>query len=78
MTKLTKILGLILLLLFTICIVNILYNWDYFCQYSGVKTPEYYLAYRIWYMTEYGILLMTVILICAVVSNIYESQQNKI
>jgi hypothetical protein len=58
------------------CAVNILYNWNYFKQYSGVKTTEYYLAYNLWYITGYGLLGTTTILIASVILNISRKQND--
>ena len=63
-------LSVIGLILFVALIVNVIYNWDYFKQYSGDKTSNYYLAYSLWYVTSYGLLAIMTILISSIISNI--------
>lgn len=51
----------------TLCISNILFNWHYFKQYTGVKNYEYHVAYTVWYVTAYGLLSVATILITSLI-----------
>ena|ERR1700749_2015673 len=55
-------------LLFATCVVNIYYNWNYFKQYEGEHTTDYYIAHIIWDVSGWGLLLILTIFICSLLS----------
>lgn len=68
---------IIAFLLFVTCAINIYYNWNYFKQYEGMHTTDYYMAHTIWKATGYGLLFILTIFICSLLSNAKKNNSTK-
>ena len=53
----------ILFCLFLVYVCNLLYNWDYFKQYSGPETTMYFISKYIEYIFRYSVLISILLLI---------------
>lgn len=66
---------IICILLFITWIINLYYNWNYFKEYDGPKSTDYYIALSISYISGYGFLSVITIYICSLISNAKRSNK---
>ncbi len=67
-----SILGTILVLIF---IVNLFYNWNYFDEYSGPATSQYYIAYTVSCITFFGSLIICITFCYSVLSALMKKNE---
>ena len=60
----------ITLLIAFIYFLNVLYNWNYFKQYDGLKSEEYYFAYSVLNFIGYTLLVILTVLSCSIISTL--------